>query len=172
MTFDMTRFATIVSHTPLWVWVVLALLLWRGLQQLKPQDISPRKLLMTPAVFIVLGLLGFGSRSLEADLCWAAAALPAVMLGVSSAPRGVVPGAVPGTIRRPGSIVPLIRSMVVFIAQYVTAVMAATSPGAPLPHFVAAAVSGLSFGFFAGYAVTSWLRVRPFLASSAMGAAP
>ena len=51
------RFALgILTHTPLWVFVLLAYLVWQGILSLRPRTMPIWRLMIVPAVFIVMGL--------------------------------------------------------------------------------------------------------------------
>lgn len=61
------------THTPIWVWVILAFLLWRGIDALKPSKTSLARLAVVPAIFTVWGLWSLHSRygaSIEAWGLW------------------------------------------------------------------------------------------------------
>lgn len=64
------QFAT---HTPIWVWAILAFLLWRGIDALKPSKTSLTRLAVVPAIFTVWGLYSLHNRygaSLDAWALW------------------------------------------------------------------------------------------------------
>src|SRR3954466_6948258 len=46
----------VITHTPLWAWAILAYLIWQGLQATRPRTTSIWRLMIVPAVFIVMGL--------------------------------------------------------------------------------------------------------------------
>src|ERR1700722_3782445 len=50
--------AQILSGTPIWVFVLLAYLLWVGESRLKPGGRDLAKIWITPGIFIVWGLIG------------------------------------------------------------------------------------------------------------------
>jgi hypothetical protein len=52
----------ILSGTPIWVFVLLAYLLWVGASRLKPGVRDLAKVWITPGVFIVWGLFGLFQR--------------------------------------------------------------------------------------------------------------
>ena len=41
----------ILSHTPSWVWVLLAFLVYRGVIAMRPRDVSPSRSLIIPVIF-------------------------------------------------------------------------------------------------------------------------
>ncbi|WP_052726461.1 DUF6622 family protein [Devosia epidermidihirudinis] len=44
----------IVSHTPSWVWIILALLIWRGIKQMQPREVGIRGLVLFPLLLMAL----------------------------------------------------------------------------------------------------------------------
>src|SRR6202167_6179107 len=59
----MTRsIAQILAGTPIWVFVLLAYLLWIGASRLKPGVRDLARIWITPAIFIVWGLFGLFQR--------------------------------------------------------------------------------------------------------------
>ena len=52
----------VVSHTPLWVWALLAFLVTRGIAALKPQETSLGKLAIVPVVFTAWGVWSITAR--------------------------------------------------------------------------------------------------------------
>ena len=69
----------ILTRTPLYVWAILAFLVYRGMAAMRDRDVEVRKLVMIPAVMLVLSLqdistkFGLGGWALAA---WAAASRP------------------------------------------------------------------------------------------------
>jgi uncharacterized protein DUF6622 len=155
----------ILSHTPLWAWVVLAVLVAFGIQGLRPRTVSVRRLLIVPAVFITWGIVSLvqrvaGEPALAGD--WVAAALTGGAIGwfatrfdairVDRASRNV---------ELPGSILPLVRNLAIFLAKYVLTAAAAIAPArtAELAPWDIA-VSGLSAGYFAAWLLRLAARYR------------
>lgn len=48
---------TIITHTPIWVWIVLALLVYLGILQSKTRPIKRWRLLIMPVIFLPLSLI-------------------------------------------------------------------------------------------------------------------
>lgn len=61
----------IVSHTPLWVWVLLAFLVSRGVAAFKPQPTSLGRLAVVPALFTAWGVWSLTARYPDAWQAWA-----------------------------------------------------------------------------------------------------
>lgn len=81
----------VLTHTPLWVWGILALLIQRGLATMQPNSVTLPRLLLLPLVFTVLGAMGVARTGslLAVALVAAAAGLVSgiasgLLLGASS----------------------------------------------------------------------------------------
>ena len=119
----------ILTHTPIWVFPLLAYLVWLGIKAMRPRTVTIWRSLIVPAVFIVWGLSRLLSRQ---DIVWPLAAwlgAAAVLLvvGLLTA-RPIELDHTTGEIKRPGSVIPLIRNITVFALQYTVAVIAAVDP--------------------------------------------
>ncbi len=143
----------VITHTPLWAWILLAYLVWQGIKATQPRTTTIWRALIVPAIFIVWGLsrLGFGQQAGIAPLvAWIAAALVLLPVGVLT-PRPFEVDHASGQIVRAGSIYPLIRNLVVFAAQYTVAVIAAIhADDRAMAAIVGRAVSGATAGYFIG----------------------
>jgi Family of unknown function (DUF6622) len=146
------RFAIgIVTHTPLWAWVLLAYLVWQGIKAMGPRTTTIWRALIVPAIFIALGVsrIGLSHQDNIAPLvAWIAAALALLPIGILT-PRPFEDAT--GLIIRPGSPFPLIRNILVFALQYTVAVLAAIHADEHgIAPIVARAVSGAMAGYFIG----------------------
>jgi len=47
---------SILDHTPFWVWLLLAFLLYRGVAAMRPREVSPSRALIVPVIFFVWGV--------------------------------------------------------------------------------------------------------------------
>ena len=156
----------ILVNTPLWVWPLLAYLIWQGAQALRPRTQPVWRMLIVPLVFFLMGLsrlVTARDNGLEPMLAWLIAALLFAWLGVSRRPQLLAADRKSGTVTRPGSAVPLVCNVTVFLLQYGVAVATAMKLE---PHAVVAivghAVSGASAGYFSGWAVALLRRYRTF----------
>ncbi|MBD8643178.1 DUF1453 domain-containing protein [Stenotrophomonas sp. CFBP 13724] len=61
----------LVSHTPIWVWVLLAFLVTRGINAMKPGETSLSKLAIVPALFTVWGVWSINARYPASWEAWA-----------------------------------------------------------------------------------------------------
>jgi hypothetical protein len=142
----------IITHTPPWAWILLAYLVWQGIKGMQPRTSTLWRALIVPAIFIVWGLsrLGFGQQTGAPLVAWIAAALVLLPVGVLT-PRPFEVDHTTGQIKRPGSIFPLVRNIVVFTAQYAVAVTAAIHTGdRAIAAIIGRAVSGATAGYFIG----------------------
>jgi hypothetical protein len=142
----------ILTHTPLWVFVLLAYLARQGIKAMQPRTTTIWRALVVPAVFIVWGVsrLGLRQDSIWPLVAWIAAALALLPLGVLT-PRPFELDHATGQITRPGSVFPLIRNLIVFALQYGVAVISAVDvDGRLLAAVVGRAISGATAGYFIG----------------------
>lgn len=168
-----------VSHTPYYVWAILAGLVSLGLKMRHDRAVTLRRLAIMPVAMLGLSLSGVASGlGLHAlpVLAWVAGiALGAVRswYRVDGARIATVPeragagtGASAGVIQR-GSWWPLVLMLAIFAVKYVLGATAATKPALladPAFATVAAALLGLFSGLFAGrsarYAVACFGAMR------------
>ena len=144
----------VLSHTPPWVFVLFAYLMWMGATRLRPGVWQLGKIWITPAIFIVWGLVGLFRRPgdfSEVLLHWVIGAALGGALGSV--------GSIKLTVDRPrqlvllpGSVLPLIRIVVIFGAHYLLQVAAALHPDSRASFLTwDVYVSGASTGYFIGW---------------------
>ena len=145
----------ILIHTPLWAFALLAYLVWQGIKAMRPRTVTIWRSLIVPAVFIVWGL----SRPLSRHdyawplAAWLGAAAVLLLVGLMTA-RSLELDHTTGEIKRPGSVMPLIRNITVFALQYAVTVIAVVDPhDATTAAIVGRAVSGGMTGYFLGRTV-------------------
>ena len=166
----------ILINTPLWVWPLLAYLIWQGAQALRPRTQPIWRMLIVPLVFFLMGLSRLATardNALEPLLAWLIAALLFAWLGVSRRPNLLAVDRKSKTVTRLGSAIPLVRNITVFLLQYAVAVATAMKLE---PHTVVAilghAVSGASAGYFSGWTVALLRRYQNFDAENIGTAEP
>lgn len=146
----------ILTHTPVYVWAILAFLVYRGVLASREREIAVGRMLVIPILMLALSLQAiasqFGIASL-AMLAWTLGAtgiaLQRMVFGASLASAGAAAGAV----RIRGSWLPLAMMLAVFSIKYALAVVVAIQPGlAQTIPFAAAACGllGLCNGYFLG----------------------
>jgi hypothetical protein len=162
----------ILSGSPWWVYGLLALLVWLGLQAARPRTVSLSRVLIAPAVFIAWGIVSLMLRADFSDaLVWlGTAACGAAFAGLVTRIDGVVADRRVGLVRVPGSILPLLRFLAIFIAKYALAVAASIRPD--LRDLLAPwdiGVSGLAAGYFVGW-LLAFLRAYRRAPDAELGA--
>ena len=152
----------IITHTPAWVFVVFALLLALGCQQLFARSVGVRRMTLIPVAMAIFSLYGVFSAFAATPLAlggWLIAAVVATLL--------VLPRALPDSTRYDaasrrfhvsGSAVPLMLMMGIFFTKYVVGVQLAMHPERATHLNFALAVAVL-YGAFAGIFMGRALRL-------------
>ncbi len=163
----------ILSQTPLWVWGLLAVLVWLGSLGLKRRRMALRRVAIVPAVFIIWGLSGLAARPFDAvTICslWLSGLVGGVALGLTTGPQLLGIDRTRREVELPASAWPLARNLIIFFAHYALTV-AATIMVAQTAVLLQAdiAVSGASAGYFIGWYVTvlRQYRAAPAVTASA-----
>lgn len=160
----------ILSHTPLYVWAILAFLIWRGVVELRDREIAARRLFVLPLVMLALSLhdialkFGFGAAALGA---WLTGGAVAGLLAWKFGRTRVAADAAPGRVLVRGSVVPLLVMMAIFLTKYVTSVALVVQPAlAGQLSAAICAVYGLFNGWFLGRLLRDAAAVNPRAAGS------
>lgn len=143
----------ILTHTPLYVWAILALLVWRGVIAMHDREMAVRNLFIIPFIMLAISLQDIAAKFGGAylPLCaWAGGAVAVIMLVLKCTAAGVSAGADQGSVRVHGSKMPLAIMMGIFWTKYVSAVTLVIQPHASESSLFQALVCGLS-GAFSGY---------------------
>ncbi|MDB5962133.1 MAG: hypothetical protein JWP59_3427 [Massilia sp.] len=143
----------IISHTPLYVWAILAFLVSRGVLAMREREMEFRKLFIIPLVMLALSLQDIAHKFGAGGLPLAAWAIGTAAVGTimfTSSRARIAAGSTAGSVRVAGSRAPLVLMMAIFMTKYATAVVLAMQPA--LAH-QASFVLGvcLLFGAFNGY---------------------
>jgi hypothetical protein len=162
----------ILAGTPVWVWFLLAGLLWLGASMLKDRTMGARRTAIMPLVMGGLSLWGTISAFSHSVtygyvlLAWAVAAVVlAAMVGLMPAPAGTKYNAADRTFTVPGSWVPLVLILGIFLVKYMVGVEVAMNPA--LAHDASysltyGAIYGLFSGIFTGRSMRlARLALRP-----------
>lgn len=150
----------VLRHTPQWVWGVLALLVVLGSLQLRMHRLPGWRVLMQPLALGAYSLWGasstFGTGPLVLASWLAGAALFTRTGAALGLPHGVRHDAMQDRFEVPGSAVPLLLMLGVFVQRYAVAVTLVFHPAwrsEALCIGVAAFAYGAFSGLFAGRAL-------------------
>ena len=147
----------ILTHTPIWAYALFIYLVWQGSLALKTRTTALWRALLVPTVFLGMGIWRL---ALTPNLdwwplsAWFVAAFAFGALAMIRGPRLLAVDRSAGTLTRPGSVMPLLRNVSIFMLQYGLAVAAAfhlDTQGAGA--IVSRAVSGATAGYFIGWSL-------------------
>ena len=159
----------VVTHTPYWVWGLLAALVWLGASQMCDRTASLRRTQLMPlgmAVFSVFGVFSaFGSSAATAAQAigvWLASAGAITALALwfqPTAPTGTLYSASSRSFYIPGSAMPLALIVGIFLTKYFVGVELAMQPTLARDGTFALQISalyGVFNGLFAARALRMW----------------
>ena len=142
----------IISHTPTYVWALLAFLVYRGVVAAKDREVPLVKLFIIPVVMLVISLVGINGHGLLGAGVWGVwltGMLAGVVIVWTTDKGGIVVNRAAGTVLQRGSWAPLVLMVAIFVTKYTVAVMSAMHPELQHQMLFVVAVSGL-FGVFNG----------------------
>jgi hypothetical protein len=146
-------YTSLLQHTPVWVWGVLAALTLTGIRQSLPRRRSIRSATSLPLVMTAFSFYGVASDFAHQPLALAGWALgAAAMFAVSiarSAWQGVRWSEVDGSLVVPGSWLPLALYLGLFCVKFAVGYTLATNP-ARVDDGSFACMTGLAYGAFSG----------------------
>ena len=165
-------FIQIITHTPVWVWAILGLLVWVGLKQSVPRSVSLRRVTVLPLVMVGLSLAGmfsaFGAGG-HALLAWGLAAVVAgAVVMTRSVPQATRYNSWTQQFELPGSWTPLVLMMGIFITKYAVGVALAMHPALARDALFGQSVGAL-YGAFSGVFVGRAARLWRLASSKASG---
>ena len=112
----------IISHTPIWVFILFFVLVVVGLLQLKDRNISFNKLIFLPISMVCLSFYGVFSAfgfDIKSSLFWLSGLIIAVLLNILfKLPRNCKYDKIEKTFFIEGSIIPFILIMAIFFIKY------------------------------------------------------
>jgi len=156
---------TILQNSPWWAYVLLGLLIWLGLQALRPRTLPIWRLTIVPAVFIGWGIASMFTQSkmpffLIAD--WlVAAAIGVVIAWISTRQVDFGIDRARRSVTLPGSTRPLITNILIFAAKYAIGVAMAVLPRYREEVMVFnIGISGAMAGYFLGWLCRFMLAYR------------
>lgn len=158
----------ILHRTPLWVWALFALLLYRGIRALRPRQLSVSRTFLLPVLFLVWVLVSIHGEVTDLRAAYEAFAAGMAAGGVlgwalwSRAGRATYH---PQTrmIERPGSPITLVLLVLAFASKFVLMTMLARDHGLAADAAFSAAfggVSGLIDGMFWGGTLSQVWHLR------------
>ncbi len=165
-------FIQIITHTPLWVWAILVVILWVGLKQTLPRSVSLRRITVLPLVMVGLSLAGtltaFGTDN-HALLAWgAAAAVAAAVVMTRNLPQGTQYNTWTQQFQIPGSWTPLVLMMGIFVTKYAVGVTLSMRPDLAREAMFGQCVGAL-YGGFSGVFVARAARLWRLASAKASG---
>jgi hypothetical protein len=161
----------ILTHTPLWVWAILAALVRLGLLQTRDRQLSPVRLVVLPLIFIALSLSGVLRVATGIPIAIGAWLGGFALVAIAWRRALAVPGARwsddTQTVHVPGSWLPLVLIVGLFLLKYGVGVTLAIHPqqGAD-PVF-----NGVCEFIYGVFAAMFWFRARSLRAVLPAGAA-
>lgn len=166
----------ILIHTPVYVWAILALLIWRGVAAMADREMPVRNLFIIPVIMLAISaqdiVAKFGGDFLPLG-AWAAGAVAVIVLVLKFSGAGISAGAERGSVRVHGSKMPLAIMIGIFLTKYVTAVTLVIQPHASdsvVFQALVCALSGAFNGYFLGCLARNVLSWQSFQAPAAVAA--
>jgi hypothetical protein len=167
----------VVKNTPLWVWGLLAGLAWLGLDQARSRTVGLARVTIMPIVMAAMAIWGTASAFGRSPmfgyvmLVWMLAASVTFSLVASMAPpRGAAYDCDSRSFALPGSWVPMLLILGIFLTKYVVGVDMAMQPSLARDGqytLIVGALYGVFNGIFAGRAARLWrLAAWPAMGST------
>src|SRR5216683_2198462 len=156
----------IVANTPLWVWPLMAFVLWLGLQGLRPRVVPWWRLAILPAVGLATSLAGIAQSAHPtwAATGWALALLAFLPLGWAfGQDRPVRLRPEDGRLEIAGGWFALVFGVAIFAVRYAMGVLFGVLPmlrAEPLWIYVSGAVGGMIAGIGIGWLANLLRRAR------------
>jgi hypothetical protein len=147
----------IITNTPIWVWVLLAYLLFIGIRALRPGTAPLWRIAIMPMIFFVWGLASLYSMhglGLSRVLPWAVALVAGIAIGMLIASlQPIRADKTRHLVRTAGGPLTLILIVLIFTTKYEFGFLQATQPALfAEPRFWLSeiAISGVLAGMFVG----------------------
>ncbi len=144
----------VLKGTPIWVWSILVALIVLGVNQLRARIVSRYSVLIAPVVFLFVGLAAAGRGPIGFSV-WALALLATatVTFFVWQPTGGARYDASKDRLNLPGSVIPMLIMLAIFLLNYVINVALAINPALRSelvwqvgPAIILGALSGVFFG--------------------------
>ncbi len=144
----------VLKNTPVWAWAILVALIALGINQLRTRVVSRYSVVIAPVVFLLVGLMT-ASRGRVGFWVWALTLLvtAAVTFFVWQPTGGARYEASIDRLNLPGSVIPLLIMLTIFLLNYVINVALAINPSLRSdlvwqvgPAIILGALSGVFLG--------------------------
>jgi hypothetical protein len=141
----------IIAQAPLWVWPLLAALVWLGMSRTRSRTLHKSRVLLLPVVLTGIGLLALIEQgaSLAAAAAFALAVIAGALAGNLLAHRQEVTVDDQGMVKLPGEYVSLALILTIFVARFAAGAVQSVNPALAGTTEVAvplAIVSGFAIG--------------------------
>ena len=148
----------VIKGTPIWVWAILVALVVLGVKQLRNRVVPRYSVLIAPVAFLFVGLMAAGRGPIGLS-AWALTLLIAAAFTFFVWPPtgGVRYDAGTDRLHLPGSMVPMLLMLSIFLLNYVINVVLAINPalrGEMIWQVGPAVILGALSGVFIGRALT------------------
>ena len=154
--------ASILSHTPLWVWPLILYGLFVGWNRSRARIVAPQRLFIMPALITGLALYNLVSSGISASglLGFACGAVAGALTGMAVARRRPARMLADGRLALQGDWVPLVLVVAIVVIRYARGVALGLDPAlTQVPGFILA--SALLSGFFAAMMIARTIGVLP-----------
>lgn len=155
--------AQILLKTPLWVWGLLLALMALGYSQTRSRSVGLQRTLLMPVAMVVLSLYGtlsvFGASAAVLGAWLASCALVVSLTLMQPAPTGTAYHHATRHYALPGSWLPMVVILGIFMTKYAVGVTLAMQPDMAQNSLFTLLISmlyGVFSGFFAGRAMRLW----------------
>ena len=144
----------VLKGTPVWVWAILVTLIVLGVKQLRSRVVTRYSVLIAPVVFLFIGLMAAGRGPIGFS-AWALTliATAAFTFFVWQPTGGARYDASTDRLNLPGSVIPMLLMLAIFLLNYVINVTLAINPALRTelpwqvgPAIILGALSGVFFG--------------------------
>jgi len=163
----------ILTHTPVYVWAILAFLVWRGLAEMRDRELAPQRLFILPLVMLALSFQDIATRfgaGAMVLVAWSAGCALAGLLTWRVASSRITAARQAGRVRVRGSRLPLVLMMAIFAVKYATGVALAIQPQLAQQAALMLTIGGL-YGLFNGVFLGRLARDAAVLRGGSVAAA-
>jgi hypothetical protein len=175
----MTAVINIIQHTPVWVFPLIAGVLWLASLSLRERTLSVRRLFVFPVVMLVLSVgnsIGTSAPPTLALADWIGCACVGVGIGWNLARRPLAIDSAARLITLAGSMIPLAVSLAIVALRYTFGYLYARYPELVADPFYAltliaggAALGGVTFGRYGRLALWYWRAAGPIADPGVIG---